>query len=271
MAGSESFAGMDRWNPFLAAALLLSPPAAQAQGNIALPFSSRGSLTSPHLETARLASKPRQSVAAAMDAAAQASRAAAAAEGVIRAALAASGKAGKIRGYDTLDVPGDDGAACLYQGRTTQGRATGLGVMHCRTQIFMGRFHGGRLTGLGGDTALNTADAYEGEYRNGARMGLGIERDKDGFYPGLYGFRMTAGGQKTDMELLGLQDFNEAHWAGHYGLYRGPKVACTLIKGAVLEGSVLDGYGAKFDAHGRLLEQGFYKLGMPENGAGPAC
>jgi hypothetical protein len=125
------------------------------------------------------------------------------------------------------------------------------------------------LQGLGGDTALNTADAYEGEYHNGARMGFGIERDKDGFYPGLYGFRPGADGQETNMEVLGLQDFKDAHWAGHYGVYRGPKIACTLIKGAVLEGSVLDGYGAKFDAHGHLIEQGFYKSGI--GGSGPPC
>lgn len=262
---------MDRWRILLASLLLLPPAAAHAQGSIALPLSSQGSLTPPHLETARLASKARKSVATAIDAAVRASRAATNAENVIRAALEAGGKAGKIRGYDTLDVPGDDGAACLYQGRTQQGRATGLGVMHCRTRILMGRFRGGRLTGLGGDTVLNAADAYEGEYRGGARMGFGIERDKDGFYPGLYGFRPTAGAQKTNMEILGLQDFRQAHWAGHYEFYSGLKIACTLIKGAMLEGSVLDGEGAKFDAAGRLIEQGFYKLGVLENGGGPPC
>lgn len=205
----------------------------------------------------------------ALAAAAQASRAAGEAETIIRTAMEAGGKAGKIRFYDTLDVPGADGTACLYQGRIAQGRATGLGVMHCRQQIFAGRFRDGRLNGLGGDTALNTADAYEGEYRNGARIGFGIERDKDGFYPGLYGFR--ASGQKINMEILGLQDFKDAHWAGHYGVYGGPRIACTLIKGAVLEGSVLDGYGAKFDSGGHLIEQGFYKSGMLENGSGPPC
>ena len=202
----------------------------------------------------------------ALAAAARASQAASAAESIVRAAMKAGGKAGKIRFYDALDVPGADGTACLYRGRTAQGRATGLGVMHCRQQIFAGRFRDGRLNGLGGDTALNTADAYEGEYRNGARMGYGIERDKDGFYPGLYGFR-----QKANMEILGLQDFKDAHWAGHYGIYSGPKIACTLIKGAVLEGSVLDGYGAKFDSGGHMIEQGFYKSGMLENGSGPPC
>jgi hypothetical protein len=204
-------------------------------------------------------------VRTAFAAAARARQAASAAESIIRAAMEAGGKAGKIRFYDTLDVPGADGTACFYQGRIAQGRATGLGVMHCRQQILAGRFRDGRLNGLGGDTGLNTADAYEGEYRNGARIGFGIECDKDGFYPGLYGFR-----QKTNMEILGLQDFKDVHWAGHYGVYGGPKIACTLIKGAVLEGSVLDGYGAKFDSGSRLIEQGFYKSGMLENG-GPPC
>jgi hypothetical protein len=37
----------------------------------------------------------------------------------------------------------------------------------------------------------------------------------------------------------------------------------------VLEGSVLDGYGAKFDSGGHLIEQGFYKLGT--GGSGPPC
>jgi hypothetical protein len=260
---------MDRWRPVFVALLLVLPATARAEGTIALPLSDHGSLLSPRLDTARLMSKTDESVRTAIAAAAQASRTAAAAESIIRAAREAGGKAGKIRFYDTLDVPGADGTACLYQGRIAQGRATGLGVMHCRQQVFAGRFRDGQLNGLGGDTALNNADAYEGEYRNGARMGFGIERDKDGTYPGLYGFR--ASGQKINMEVLGLQDFKNAHWAGHYGVYGGPRIACTLIKGAVLEGSVLDGYGAKFDSGGHLIEQGFYKSGMLENGSGPPC
>jgi len=260
---------MDRWRPFLATLLVVLPAAARAEGNIALPLSGHGSLLSPPLDTAGLTPRTGEPVRTAIAAAVQASRAAAKAESIIRAALAAGGKAGKIRFYDALDVPGADGTACLYQGRIAQGRATGLGVMHCRQQIFTGRFRDGRLNGLGGDTALNAADAYEGEYRNGARVGFGIERDKDGSYPGLYGFR--ASGQKINMEILGLQNFKDAHWAGHYGVYGGPRIACILIKGAVLEGSVLDGYGAKFDSSGHLIEQGFYKSGMLKNGSGPPC
>jgi len=266
---------MDRWSPFIAGMLLLLPMTAGADAradvSIALPFTVHGSLASLHLDRGRLTSKTADAVAAAIAAAARGRETAAAGEAAIKRAMAAGEKAGTVRGYDALDVPGADGGACLYQGRVAHGRATGLGVMHCRSQVFAGRFRDGRLNGLGGDTALTMADAYEGQYRNGARMGYGIERDKDGFYPGQYGFRARADGKKTDMEILGLQDFKDAHWAGRYGFYHGPKIACTLIKGAVLEGSVLDGYGAKFDSRGRLIEQGFYKLGMPENGSGPPC
>ena len=262
---------MVRWSPLAVSVLLLLPVTARADVSITLPLSSHGSLASPHLDTGRLTPKTQNAVRAAIAAAARGREIAAASESVIKRAMAAAEKAGKVRGYDALDVPGADGTACLYQGRVAHGRATGLGVMHCRSQVFAGLFRDGRLNGLGGDSALTMADAYEGEYRNGARMGYGIERDKDGFYPGQYGFRAGADGKKTDMEILGLQDFKGTHWAGRYGFYNGPKIACTLIKGAVLEGSVLDGDGAKFDSRGRVIEQGFYKLGMPENGSGPPC
>ena len=262
---------MDRWSPLVAGLLFILPAPAYADASIALPFLGHGLLTAPHLDTRDLSSKNKGSVTQAIAAAARGNRAAARAERVIAAGMEAGEKAGKIRGYDALDVPGADGTACLYQGRITRRRATGLGVMHCRSQIFAGRFRDGRLDGLGGDTALTMADAFEGEYRNGARRGYGIERDKDGFYPGQYGFRASAEGKKTDLEILGLQNFKDAHWAGRYGFYSGPKIACTLIKGAVLEGSVLNGYGAKFDSRGHLIEQGFYRLGMPENRSGPPC
>ncbi len=73
------------------------------------------------------------------------------------------------------------------------------------------------------------------------------------------------------MELSGTQDFRASHWAGTYGAYAGPRIICTLIKGAVLEGSVLDGDGAKFDARGRVTEQGHYRLGLLDSGKGPPC
>ncbi|HXR94794.1 MAG TPA: hypothetical protein VN718_02885 [Rhizomicrobium sp.] len=259
---------MDRWRLAFAAALLALPTAAHA--GFALPLSDRGSVFAPHLDVSRLTPRTGPTVKAAIAAAARARRTAGAAERIIAAAMKAGEKAGRVRNYDSLDVPGADGTACLYQGRITHHRATGLGMMHCRTVLFAGLFRDGRLNGLGGDTALTAADAYQGEYRNGARMGFGIERDKDGFYPGQFGVRRD-GGKKTNLEILGVQHFKGAHWAGRYGFYSGPKIACTLIKGAVLEGSVLDGYGAKFDARGHLIEQGFYKLGMPANGSGPPC
>ena len=262
---------MDRWSSLVAGLLFLLPVSARADERIALPFPRQRSMASPNLKTERLAARTQRVIATAIAAAARGRNTARAAERVIKKAMAAGDEAGRVRGYAALDVPGADGAACLYRGRITHGRATGLGVMRCRSQIFVGHFRDGRLNGLGGDTALTIADAYEGEYRNGARRGYGIERDKDGIYPGQFDSRAGINGKKTDLEILGLQDFQDAHWAGHFGFYSGPKIACTLIKGAVLEGSVLDGYGAKFDSRGRLIEQGFYKLGMPENGAGPPC
>ncbi len=253
---------------FLAVLLMTSASAARAQPEIALPLSHDGPLVSPPLRTSGLRPETAGTVARAIAAARQADRTARAAERVLTAARDAAAKAanspGIAAGYGTFDIP-LDGKACRYQGRARGGRASGLGVLSCAEQIFAGHFLDGRLNGLGGDTSLKTADAYEGAYRNGARMGYGIERDKDGSYPGQYGFR-----GKTNMELLGLQDFKDVHWAGRFGFYEGPKIACSLIKGAVLEGSVLDGHGAKFDAHGRLIEQGFYKLGLPQHG-GPPC
>ena len=73
------------------------------------------------------------------------------------------------------------------------------------------------------------------------------------------------------MELSGTQDFRSTHWAGTYGAYSGPKIVCRLIKGAVLEGSVLDGDGAKIDSRGRVVEQGQYRLGLLEGGKDPPC
>jgi hypothetical protein len=73
------------------------------------------------------------------------------------------------------------------------------------------------------------------------------------------------------MALSGRQDFVTAHWAGRFGAYLGPKIACTIIKGATLEGSVLDGAGAKFDANGKLVEQGLYATGLLKDAKTPPC
>jgi hypothetical protein len=126
---------------------------------------------------------------------------------------------------------------------------------------------------LGGDYSLRTSDAYEGVFEDDQRIGLGIERDRDGVYPGLYGFVADPRNaqHRINIEIVGLQNFRGSHWAGRYASYGGPKIACTLIKGAVLEGSVLDGYGAKFDAGGRVTEQGLYNVGIRKDSAGPPC
>jgi len=138
---------------------------------------------------------------------------------------------------------------------------------------FSGEYRMGKANGLGGDTARHQGDAYQGEYRNGARMGFGVERDKDGVYPGRFGFYTDPGDRthRIDMALSGRQDFATAHWAGSFGAYLGPKIACTVIKGATLEGSVLDGPGAKFDAAGKPVEQGLYATGLLKDAKAPPC
>lgn len=254
---------------FLAAALVLLS-AMGARAEIGLPLSRNGVLSSPRLAVARLGGHVLTSVTAAVAMAERADGRALTAEGVIGRAMKAADAAGKAPRYGVRDIV-FAGAACRYRGQLVRRHATGLGVMTCPAQLFAGQFRDGAPDGLGGDTSRNANDAYEGEYRRGARMGLGVERDQDGFYPGQYGFVPDAQGHRIDMEILGLQDFKDVHWAGRYGAYRGPRIACTLIKGAVLEGSVLDGYGAKFDGQGRLVEQGLYRLGLLQNGSGPPC
>jgi hypothetical protein len=104
-------------------------------------------------------------------------------------------------------------------------------------------------------------------------MGFGVERDKDGVYPGRFGLYVDPKDKshRINMALSGRQDFATAHWAGNFGAYLGPKIACTVIAGAYLEGSVLDGYGAKFDAAGKLVEQGRYTTGLLKDAKAPPC
>ena len=286
---------------------LAMPAAASAQAlhpkpAIMPPLSQYGSLSSPDLQLTGLNAATRQVVESAIAIAGQASGKAAAAEDLERAATraAAQGRdaerkaqAGRA-GYGILDVSFDR-ASCRYGGMLTNHRASGFGMMACPSRKIAGQFqHGrpgglgieerpdggylgqykdGRRSGLGGDYSLRTSDAYEGVFADGQRVGLGIERDQDGAYPGLYGFvtdpRNTR--HRINMEIMGLQDFRGSHWAGRYASYTGPKIACTLVQGAVLEGSVLDGYGAKFDAGGRVTEQGLYHIGIHKDGAGPPC
>lgn len=174
-------------------------------------------------------------------------------------------------------------------------RAEGFGMMICRTASYAGAFRNGvpdgpvvaetpeavssgtyragKANGLGGDTAKHQGDAYQGEYKDGARMGFGVERDKDGVYPGRFGFYADPKNKshRINMALSGRQDFPTAHWAGSFGAYLGSKIACTIIKGAFLEGSVLDGHGAKFDAAGKPVEQGLYTTGLLKGAKTPPC
>ena len=281
------------------------PAAAVAQGihetaRIMPPLSQYGSLQSPVLQTAGLRAPTRDVVTSAIAAAARAGTVAAMAEDVVRSAsrAAAQGRAAATKakaatqGYGALEIRFGS-ASCRYSGQVADRRASGFGVMICASGNFAGQFHdnapdglvveqqrddgylgqyrNGMRNGLGGDYKIRQADAYEGEFKDGLRMGMGIERDKDGFYPGQFGFEPGRIEDRVDMEIFGLQNFPDTHWAGRYATYRGPRIACTLIKGALLEGSVLDGYGAKFDAAGRLIEQGLYRTGLLDKGAGPPC
>ena len=284
-------------------ALLLCASAAMAWAQASMlspPLSQYGPLRAPSLQSRGLQSDVRYAVETALNQSAAASTKAMEAEALMRQARRAAGDGREAarkaergqRGYASLRVElGRE--SCRYGGEIRRGRAHGVGVMNCgRTSYagqfrdgrpeglvvierpnggYAGQYRNGRPDGLGGDYARGAADAYEGEYRDGARMGLGIERDKDGFYPGQYGFFTDARGRRTNMELSGTQDFRGSHWAGTYGAYAGPKIACRLIEGAVLEGSVLDGLGAKFDSRGRVTEQGRYRLGILENSKAPPC
>ena len=262
------------------------------------PLSQYGPLRAPSLATRGLDLDVRRAVDAALVQSAAASTKAMEAEAMMRRARRAAGdgreaaRKAERSGQISLSISFDH-MRCRYSGDSRNHRAHGSGVMTCGPVTYegqfrddmpaglivaegpsggyLGQYRDGRRDGLGGDYARRSADAYEGEYQGGARIGLGIERDKDGFYPGQYGFFAGPGGRQINMELSGTQDFRDTHWAGTFGAYSGPKIVCKLIKGAVLEGSVLDGDGAKFDARGRVIEQGHYHLGILENGKGPPC
>jgi hypothetical protein len=288
----------------LAALICLSASAAaqdtRQAARIMPPLSQYGPLQSPVLQTAGLRHPSSDVVKSAIAVAARASTMAGLAEDRVRAAerAAAEGRdaAKKAKaatpGYGMRDTRFRS-SSCHFSGQLTNNRIEGVGVMICETGKFTGQFRDGEPDGLvveegpddgylgqyrngvrfglGGDYKIREADAYEGEFKDGLRLGRGIERDKDGFYPGQFGFEPGKIQQRIDMEIFGLQNFPASHWAGRYANYTGPKTACTLIQGAVLEGGVLDGYGAKFDAAGRVTEQGLYKTGFLENGAGPPC
>ncbi len=302
---------LNRLRPILIAGLICGSclsPAGTAFGQmprpaapIMPPLSQYDPLPSPPLQIGKLAPGMRQAVQNALGDAAQGKRKAADAERIIKAAqrgadrgreAARKAEAGQ-RGYGTLALS-FDGRRCRYSGEVAQDRATGMGVMVCDVRRLEGAFRGGRpegliveqtpktgfageyrggnRNGLGGDYRIGEYDAYEGQYRDGTRSGYGVERDKDGAYPGRYGVYVDPRDvrHRVTMELSGVQNFRATHWAGSFGAYAGPRIACTLIKGALLEGSVLDGYGAKFDAKGRVIEQGQYAVGILKGG-GPPC
>lgn len=276
------------------AVALASPPAVAAEP-IALPFSKLPVFPAPALVLEGLSPEVAANVGTAMSDAAKGNRASREAEAAIRAAEESAAKAqSAARAAKPMDIT-FDGAACQYRGETATGRAEGFGVMICgetryagafrsnapdgpvkaesAEKIFSGTYRAGKADGLGGDTAKHQGDAYQGEYKDGARMGFGVERDKDGAYPGRFGVYADPKDKshRITMALSGRQDFPTAHWAGSFGAYLGPKIACTIIKGAYLEGSVLDGYGAKFDAAGKPVEQGLYTTGLLKDAKTPPC
>jgi len=278
----------------LAVCASVSLPAWAAEP-IALPFSKLPVFPAPALQLDGLAPPVAANVKTALSDAAKGGDAAHRAEAVMRAAeeAAAKGRAA-ARTAEPLEIA-FDGVPCRYRGESKMRHAEGMGVMTCGAatyagmfrndqpdgavvaqtpdRIFSGSYRGGKANGLGGDTARHQGDAYQGEYRDGARLGFGAERDKDGVYPGRFGFFANPGDKthRIDMALSGRQDFATAHWAGSFGAYLGPKIACTIIKGAALEGSVLDGYGAKFDAAGKPVEQGLYATGLLKDAKAPPC
>ena len=271
-------------------------PLAAADRPVGLPLSQLPAFPAPELTLDGLSPDVARNVKTALADAANGMTRMAPAETAIHAATEAARnarEAAKKAGREEAATL--DGASCRYGGQTKNGKPEGLGVMTCGGDSYAGRFHNGmpdgpvvaqragisflgeyragKATGLGGDTAVHGGDAYEGEYKDGARMGFGVERDKDGVYPGRFGFYVDPKDKahRIDMVLSGRQDFPTAHWAGRFGAYLGPKIACTIIKGAILEGSVLDGAGAKFDAAGKLVEQGLYATGLLKDAKTPPC
>jgi hypothetical protein len=268
---------------------------ARAAEPIALPFSKLPAFPAPELVLGGLSSEVAANVKTALSDAAKGNQAARLAEAAIRAAEEAAIKGrNAARTARPLDIA-FNGATCRYRGEAQMSRAESFGVLRCGAasyagtfrngapdgpvtvetpeKIFSGTYRAGKTNGPGGDTARHQGDAYEGEYQDGARMGFGVERDKDGVYPGRFGMYVDPKDRshRINMALSGRQDFATAHWVGSFGAYLGPKIACTIIAGATLEGSVLDGDGAKFDAAGKLVEQGRYATGLLKDAKAPPC
>jgi len=280
------------------AALMSACPMASfaADGPVTLPLSQLPAFPAPEPRLEGLSPDVARNVNAALADAAEGMTRMAPAEAAIRAAADAARNArdaAKRTGRE--EAAKLDGASCRYGGETKDGKAEGLGVMACGGDtyaghfrngmpdgpvvtekagiVFLGEYRAGKANGPGGDYEVNHGDAYEGEYKDGARMGFGVERDKDGVYPGRFGFYADPKDKshRINMILSGRQDFPTAHWAGRFGAYLGPKIACTIIKGAYFEGAALDGAGAKFDAAGKPVEQGLYTTGLLKDAKTPPC
>jgi hypothetical protein len=263
--------------------------------SIPLPFSKLPAFPAPPLMLDGLAPQTVANVKTALSDASRGDRAAQLAEAAIQSAEQAAAKGREAAKKSAPSAVTFGGRTCRYRGEMQMNRANGFGVMVCGAAnyagtfrngipdgpvvtetletVFSGIYHAGKADGLGGDTAPHQGDAYQGEYKDGARTGFGFERDKDGAYPGRFGFYADPKDKnhRINMALSGRQDFATAHWAGRFDAYLGPKIACTVISGAYLEGSVLDGYGAKFDAAGKPVEQGLYKTGLLKGAKAPPC
>jgi hypothetical protein len=280
------------------AALMSASPISSfaADRPVTLPLSQLPAFPAPDLSLENLSPDVARNVKAAIADAAEGIKRMAPAEAAIRAAAQTARNARDAgKKTDREEAAMLNGAACRYGGEAKDGKAEGLGVMACGGDtyaghfrnglpdgpvaaekagtLYLGDFRAGKADGVGGDYALQGGDAYEGEYKDGARMGFGVERDKDGVYPGRFGFYADPKDKshRINMALSGRQDFPTAHWVGRFGAYLGPKIACTIIKGAYLEGSVLDGPGAKFDAAGKPVEQGLYATGLLKDAKAPPC
>jgi hypothetical protein len=291
-----------RFAALLSGSFLAASPSLAADGPVMPPLSQYRILKPPPLQIEKLSSATRPTVEAALKDAENGRKAATLADDIVRTALRSADKGREAarrahagsRGYGKAAIT-FKGKPCSYSGELKGGFIGYFGVLSCQDRTIEGSFNGiqpdlqvvektskaiyagsykdGGAFGYGADYHLGEIDSYQGEYRDSARMGFGVERDKDGVYPGRFGFYADPKdpAHRINMILSGRQDFPTAHWAGRFGAYLGPKIACTIIKGAYFEGAALDGAGAKFDAGGKITEQGPYKVGILKDGGGPPC
>ena len=79
-------------------------------------------------------------------------------------------------------------------------------------------------TGWAAITASANTTPMKANTGMGCASGFGVERDKDGAYPGRYGVYVDPRDvrRRVNMELSGVQNFRTTHWAGSFGAYAGP-------------------------------------------------